>query len=274
MTQQSVNGSRLYVEDTGGPGPPVLFSHGLLYSCRMWDAQVPSLRRRFRCICYDHRGQGQSEVVASGYDVETLCEDAAALVRALGVAPVHFVGLSLGGMVGMRLAARYPELVASLVLLDTSADVEPAENLPRYRLLTFLERWVGPWVVAGSVMKIMHGATARADPARAAELRRVRQRFLALDRVGAVRAVNGVLDRKGIQDELANIRVPTLVMVGEEDTATVPAKAEAIQRAIRGATLVRIPKAGHLSPIDNPDFVTGELSRFLGALQTASPSSK
>ena len=270
MPQQSVNGTRLYLEDTGGSGPPVVFSHGLLYSCRMWDAQVPSLRGRYRCISYDHRGQGQSEVAASGYDLETLCEDAAALIRALKVAPVHFVGLSLGGMVGMRLAARYPELVRSLVLLDTSADPEPAENLPRYRMLTFLERWVGPWLVAGPVMKIMHGATVRADPSRAAELRAVRDRFVAVKRIGAERAVNGVLDRKGVQDELANIRVPTLVMVGEEDTATVPAKAEAIQRGISGAILLTVPKAGHLSPIDNPGFVTEELSHFLDAQKTAS----
>jgi len=265
MPQRSVNGVRLYVEDTGGNGPPVLFSHGLLYSCRMWDAQVPSLRGRFRCICYDHRGQGQSEVAASGYDMETLCEDAAALIRDLGVQPVHFVGLSMGGFVGMRLAARHPELVRSLGLLDTSADPEPPENIPRYRRLTFVERWLGPRLVVGPVMKIMHGATVRADPARAADLRAVRDRFLAMDRIGAVRAVHGVLDRKGIHAELGTIRAPTLVMVGEEDTATVPAKAEAIARAIRDATLVRVPKAGHLSPIDNPGLVTEQLSSFLGS---------
>ncbi|MGO9829868.1 MAG: alpha/beta fold hydrolase [Myxococcaceae bacterium] len=269
MPQRSVNGTRLYFEDSGGSGPPVLFSHGLLYSCRMWDAQVPSLRSRFRCICYDHRGQGQSEVAAGGYDMDTVSEDAAALIRALDVQPVHFVGLSMGGFVGMRLAARHPELLRSLVLLDTSAEGEPAENLPRYRLLNFLERWVGPRVVAGSVMKIMHGATVRADASRASELRAVRDRFLALDRIGAVRAVNGVLERKAILDELARIRLPTLVMVGEEDVAVVPAKAEALAAAIAGARLVRIPKAGHLSPIDNPGFVTEQLSSFLGSFQAA-----
>ena len=269
MPQRPVNGTRLYIEDTGGNGPPVLFSHGLLYSCRLWDAQVPSLRGRYRCISYDHRGQGQSEVAASGYDMETLCQDAASLIRDLAVQPVHFVGLSMGGFVGLRLAARHPGLVRSLVLLDTTADPEPAENLPRYRLLTFIERWLGPRLVAGQVMAIMHGATVRADPARTADLRAVRERFLAMDRIGAVRAVQGVLQRKGVQEELANIRAPTLVMVGEEDTATVPAKSEALAAAIRGAVLVRIPKAGHVSAIDNPGFVTEQLSNFLGHLQAA-----
>lgn len=269
MPLLNVNDTRLYVEDTGGAGPPVLFAHGVLYSCRMWDAQVPVLQRRFRCIRYDHRGQGQSAVAKSGYDMDNVAEDAGALIRALGVQPVHFVGLSMGGFVGMRLAARHPELIRSLVLLDTSADPEPAEHLPRYRMLTFLERWVGPRLVAGAVMKIMHGASARADPTRAAELEAVKARFIATNRVGAVRAVNGVLGRQGVKGELGNIQVPTLVMVGEEDTATVPAKAEAIAQGIRGAKFLRIPKAGHLSPIDNPGFVTEQLSSFLGALSSA-----
>jgi 3-oxoadipate enol-lactonase len=269
MPLVEANGTRLYVEDSGGAGPPVFFSHGLLYSCRMWDAQIPVLQRRFRCIRYDHRGQGQSTVEKSGYDMDTVAEDAAALIRALGVQPVHFVGLSMGGFVGMRLAARHPDLIRSLVLLDTSADVEPAEHLPRYRMLTFIERWLGPRLVAGAVMNIMHGASARADPTRAAEWKAVKARFIATNRVGAVRAVHGVLGRKGIKDELANIWAPTLVMVGEEDTATVPAKAAAIAAGIRGARLVRIPKAGHLSPIDNPAFVTEQLLGFLGAASAA-----
>jgi 3-oxoadipate enol-lactonase len=206
MPQIPVNGVRLYIEDTGGSGPPILFSHGLLYSCRMWDAQVPSLRGSFRCISYDHRGQGQSEVTEDGYDMDTLALDAAALIRSLGIQPVHFVGLSMGGFIGMRLAARHPELVRSLVLLDTSADPEPPDDLPRYRMLTFIERWLGPRLVAGAVLKIMHGPSMRADPSRAVELRSIRERFIAANRVGAVRAVNGVLSRKGMKEELQNIR--------------------------------------------------------------------
>lgn len=263
MPQLAVGGTRLYVEDTGGNGPPVVFSHGVLYSCRMWDAQVPALRGRFRCISYDHRGQGKSEVPAGGYDMETVAEDGAALIRALGAQPAHFVGLSMGGFVGMRVAARHPELIRSLVLLDTSADPEPPESLPRYRMLAFVARWLGQRPVAGSVLRIMHGASMRADPARAAELQTWRARLIASDRIGAVRAVQGVFARKGVRDELSRIRVPTLVMVGEEDTATVPARAEAIAAAIPGARLVRIPRAGHMAPIDNPDFVTEQLERFL-----------
>jgi 3-oxoadipate enol-lactonase len=265
MPEITANGARLHVEDSGGTGPAVIFAHGVLYSCRMWDAQIPALRSRFRCIAYDHRGQGQSEVTAAGYDMETVAEDGAALIRALGIAPVHFVGLSMGGFVGMRLAARSPELIRSLVLLDTSADPESPEALPRYRLLTFIARWLGQRPVAGSILKIMHGASMRADPARAGDLAAWRRHLVASDRTGLIRAVRGVLQRSGFRDQLSKIQVPTLVMVGEEDTATVPARSEALAAAIPGAKLVRVPLAGHMSPIDNPDFVTGQLQAFLGA---------
>lgn len=262
----SSNGIRLYVEDSGGSGAPVVFAHGVLYSCRMWDAQVAALRDLYRCIAYDHRGQGRSAVPATGYDMETVSQDGAALIRSLAAGPVHFVGLSMGGFVGMRLAARHPELVRSLVLLDTSADPEPPENLPRYRMLAFIARWLGQRPVAGSVLKIMHGKSMRADPARAPELAAWRARLIASDRIGAVRAVQGVFERRPVREELGKIRAPTLVMVGEEDTATVPARAEAIAGAISGARLVRVPRAGHMSAIDNPGFVSEQLRGFLGSV--------
>ncbi|MDQ8159242.1 MAG: alpha/beta hydrolase, partial [Gemmatimonadota bacterium] len=105
----TVNGARLWVEDTGGSGPPLLFSHGLLWSTRMFDAQVAALRHQYRCIAWDHRGQGQSEVPPTrAISIEQCYEDAVALIEQLGVAPVHLAGLSMGGFVAMRIAARRP----------------------------------------------------------------------------------------------------------------------------------------------------------------------
>ena len=266
-TRISCNGVTLAVEDSGEGGPTVLFSHGLLYSLRMWDAQIAALRSRFRCIAYDHRGQGESEKPTTGLDMDTLSEDAAALIGALGVGPVHFVGMSMGGFVGMRLAARHPELVRSLILLDTAAGPEPEETVRRYRRLEWVARWIGTWVVAGKVEAIMHGATARRDPARAAELRTWRDHLLHLDPEPMIRAVEGVLQREAAFPLLPAIRCPTLVVVGEEDTATVPAKSVELAAGIAGARLVRIPRAGHLSPIDAPEAVTAELRTFLDAVR-------
>jgi 3-oxoadipate enol-lactonase len=259
------NGVQLAVEDSGQGGSTVLFSHGLLYSLRMWDAQIAALRSRFRCVAYDHRGQGESESAATGLDMDTLADDAVALIESLRIGPVHFVGMSMGGFVAMRVAARRPELVRSLVLVDTSAGPEPAENIPRYRRLEWVARWFGTWPVASRVEAIMHGASARKDPARAAILRVWRQNLLRADTAAMNRAVEGILTRESAVPLLGKIRCPTLVMVGEEDTATVPAKSEEIAAGIPGARLVHIPRAGHMSPIDAPEAVTAQLRSFLEA---------
>ena len=97
MPYADLNGAHVHFTDTGGEGQAIVFSHGLLFSGAMFEAQVAVLRDRFRCITFDHRGQGRSGVTPGGYDMDTLTSDAVALIRHLGVAPCHFVGLSMGG---------------------------------------------------------------------------------------------------------------------------------------------------------------------------------
>lgn len=258
-----VNGTTLYYEDSGGPGPVVCFSHGLLFSGAMFESQVRALAPRYRCIAYDHRGQGRSADPGGRlHDIETVTSDAAAFITALGVAPCHFVGLSMGGFVGMRLAARQGGLLRSLTLLETSADPEPAENVTRYRVLAFVARWLGMHPVVGRVLPIVFGRTFLADSARAAERALWRGR-LASNRRSIVRAVHGVIERRGIADELPRIRVPTLVIVGEEDVATVPAKSDRIHALIPGSRLARIAGAGHSSCIEQPDAVNAAIEEFL-----------
>lgn len=259
----TINGTSLWVEDSGGDGPPLLFSHGLLMSSRMFDAQVAALQGRYRCIRWDHRGQGRSgDVIGRAISIEQVTDDAVALIRTLALPPVHFVGLSMGGFVGMRLAARHPELLRSLALLDTSADAEPAENVPRYRLLNAITRWLGIRWVVGRVMPIMFGRTFLADPAKADDRTHWRAQ-LARNRRSIYRAVNGVIERDAVTHELAAIRCPTLVVVGEDDVATVPAKSERITSLIAGAELTRIPGAGHSSSVEQPEAVTAALAAFL-----------
>ena len=259
----TINGVRLWVEDTGGSGPPVLFSHGLLWSTRMFDAQVAMLRSRYRCIAWDHRGQGQSDVPnVRSISIEDCYDDAVALIERLGVAPVHIVGLSMGGFVAMRLAARRPDLVRSCVLLETSAEAEPAENVPRYRTLNRVAKWFGLRVVANKVMPIMFGTTFLTDPARAVE-RKVWRERLARNRRDIWRAANGVIEREPGLSELGHITAPTMIMVGDEDVATVPLKAERIHAAIRGSTLARIPHAGHSSSIEQPGHVTAAIDAWV-----------
>ncbi|MTJ80466.1 MAG: alpha/beta fold hydrolase [Telmatospirillum sp.] len=263
MPMISVNGTRLHYEDGGPGGEPVLFSHGLLWNTSLFAPQMASLSDRYRPIAYDHRGQGQSaDHDGPEIGMDLLTEDAAALISGLNLGPVHFCGLSMGGFVGMRLAARYPDLVRSLILCDTSAEAEVSENRPRYRLLCALSRWLGPRMIAARVMPIMHGRTALSDPARGAE-RAFWLAQVAGNRRSIWRAINGVINRAAVIDELPRITAPTLVIVGEEDVATRPEKSERIAKAIAGARLVRIPGAGHSSTVEQPAAVTAAIREFL-----------
>lgn len=261
MATIRVNGTSLYYEDTGGSGPPIVFSHALLWNTALFAHQIAFLKNRYRCIAYDHRGQGRSaDDVSNAIDMDTVVDDAAAFIEALTPGPVHFCGLSLGGIVGMRLAISRPDLISSLVLLDTTADPEPSKL--KYKMLNLIARHFGLGPVAKAVMPALYGKTALADPARAAD-RLTWEKQLVANRRSIWRAVNGVLERDSIYSELGKIDAPTLVAVGDEDVATVPAQAERIAGAIRGAKLVVIPKAGHCSAVEQPEAVTAAIAAFL-----------
>lgn len=257
-----IDGGALYYEDTGGSGIPIVFSHGLLWSGRMYAAQVEHLRGRYRCITYDHRGQGKSPPSSTPYDMETLYGDAAALIERLSAKPCHFVGLSMGGFVGMRLAARRPELVRSLVLIGTAADREPIWNLPKYRLMSLLTRFVGYGPLLRPIMKIMFGTAFRTDPARAAVRRRLEEQLLALPAEPTRAALEAVITRRAVEDELSRIRVPTLILHGTADTAVVPRRAQSLMQHISGARFVDIPRAGHSSTLEEPDAINAALDDF------------
>ncbi|MBI4820661.1 MAG: alpha/beta fold hydrolase [Deltaproteobacteria bacterium] len=250
-----VNGVRLHYEDSGGAGPTVLFSHGLLWSGRMFDAQVESLRGEFRTITYDHRGQGASDRPRGTVSIETVYEDAVELIRVLGIGPCHFVGLSMGGFVGMRLAARRPDLVRTLTLLESSAGPEPRKNIPKYRAMNAIARVGGLRLVAPSVMKIMFGKTFLTDPKRADERGRW-LRELTSNRRTIHRSVTGVIERSGVEDLLTRIVAPTLIIVGAEDVATTRDDSEQMQKLISGSRLEVVEGAGHTSSVEAAEDVT------------------
>lgn len=261
-----VNGAALYYEEHGTGPETIVFAHGLLWSCRMYDPQIALLKERYRCVAFDFRGQGQSEVTRSGYDMETLYEDAVALINQLGCAPCHFLGLSMGGFIGLRLAARHPELMRSLILLETSADPEPSANVAKYRQLAFVARWFGLGLVVDRVMPVMFGHTFLTDPVRAQERHEWRGRMSGNHRLGVTRATTGVITRQGVYGEIDRIRVPTLILVGDEDVAVPPVYSQRLHERIPGSRLEIIPHAGHTSTVEEPEAVNAAITNFLGTL--------
>lgn len=272
MPTIDVNGATLHYEDSGAGSETIVFAHGLLWSGEMFSPQIEALRERYRCITFDFRGQGRSDVTRGGYEMDALAADAVEVIMRLDAAPCHFVGLSMGGFIGLRLAIERPDLLRSLVLLETSADPEPRENVPRYRALNFIARWFGLRLVAGRVMPIMFGRSFLEDPGRRDERARWRERLLNNNRIGISRAVRGVVEREGVADRLGSIRTPTLILVGDEDTATVPEKSRRMHERIAGSEMTIVRGAGHSSTIEQPAQVTSSIRDFIGRhVATAAP---
>lgn len=258
----------IHYTDTGAPAgrpgsPTVFFGHGLLFSGWMFHPQIAALKDEYRCVAVDWRGQGDSAATRDGYDMDTLTDDAVALIEHLGVAPVHYVGLSMGGFVGQRIAARRPELIRSLTLLGTSAGPEDPEKVKRYKLLGTVYRMTAIPPLRKQVLPIMFGPAFLADPTKQAVIDEWERRLKRCRRSGVSKAVMGVANRLPIEGEIGRITAPTLVIVGADDVATPPHQAQLIAQRIPGARLERIPDCGHSSTLEQPATVTGLLRDFL-----------
>ena len=223
----------------------------------MWDAQVPALTRRYRVLRYDTRGHGATEATPPPYSIELLVDDARALLDALDIAPIHFVGLSLGGMIGQLFAVRHPALVRSLVLCDTSSHMPP-ESLWEDRIQTAEDEGIEA-LVPGTIERWF---TAPFRERGAAEIERIRRMIRKTERpgyVGCCRAIQA-MDQTAL---LSAITAPTLIVVGAEDPATPVAASETIHRAIEGSQLVVLDEAAHLANIEQPEAFNRAVIGFL-----------
>lgn len=264
MPSIQVNGTELHYEiDGDGDGAEtVVMAHGLLMDLSMYEAQLPALRERYRVVRYDHRGQGDSATPRDGLDMDTLCEDAAALMVALDAVPCHFVGMSMGGFVGLRLAARHPDKLRSLTLIDTSATREPWPARLRFHAMR-----LGAWLIGlrpfiPLMLPLMFGRSTLADPAKQDMVALWRERLRLRPR-NVLHAVKAVVTRGDVSAELGNIRAPTLVIVGEEDVLTSPRRAEYMVAHIANARLLRVPRSGHSANLEAPERVNVALREHL-----------
>lgn len=257
-----LNGCNFYYEIHGNSSAKetMVFSHGLLWSGKMFSKQVEYFKDRYRVITYDHRGQGKSSVTNDGYDMDQLYLDAVALIENLNLGKVHFAGLSMGGFIGMRLASRRPDLIHSLILMDTSAENESSTF--KYKMLVNIVKIFGVKIVTGPVMKILFGLKFLNDKSRAVE-KKLWANELQRNTKKIVRVVHGVINRKTVEEELKNILCPVLIMVGTQDKATVPARAEFIHKHIAHSQLRYIEGAGHSSSIEEPEQVNLFIEEFL-----------
>ena len=245
---------------SGLPGAPVVtFSHSLATHMGMWDAQAAAMSSRYGVLRYDTRGHGGSDVPAGPYTFPQLVEDARALLSCLGVHRTHFVGISLGGMVGQWLALTYPELLHSLVLCDTSARTAPEARTiwderialaAREGMEPHVESTIGRWFTPTFIAEHPEAV----DPLRAM--------IRATDPQGFI-ACAGAIKTHDLLERLPQIKIPTLIIVGKEDPGTPVAAAQAIHELIAGSELVVLESASHLSNLEQAAEFNQTLLAFL-----------
>jgi 3-oxoadipate enol-lactonase len=259
----SANGITMnYTLDGPTSAPVVTLSHSLAADVSMWDPQMKALTARYRVLRYDTRGHGGSDAPAGAYSLEQLAEDGRALLRALGIARTHWIGLSMGGMIGQTLALRAPDLFLSLVLCDTSSRI-PAEAKPLWqeRIKTAetqgMEPLVEPTVGRWFTPPFREQGKDVVDRVRAM-IRATNPRGYA----GCCHAI-AALD---LTDRLSAIKLPTLIVVGEEDQGTPVAASRAIHAQITGSELEIIKSAAHLSNLEQPEAFTTVVTSFLARL--------
>lgn len=269
MPTITVNGVNLFYKESGTGPETIVFSHGFLMDHTMFEPQRAAFEKQYRVIAYDHRAQGQSEDPGRGYDMSTVTDDAAILIRTLKAAPCHFVGLSMGGFVGMRLAAHHPALIRSLVLMNTTAMAEKLTNRIRYGVLARLVKLVGPGPFTPIAVKELFGRTTRDSASRRPMLDEWTAKLRARPK-NVARTLLEVANRRELTaEELALVRCPTLIIAGEDDTAQPPGHSRSMAEGIRGARLVRIPGAGHSSSLEEPEAVIAAMRELFQSAQKA-----
>jgi len=256
----TANGISVHYTLNGPASAPVVtLSHSLATHLAMWEPQVAALATRYRVLRYDTRGHGGTDAPSGAYSLEQLADDAVALLRALGVERTHFIGLSMGGMIGQLLALSHPDMLRSLVLCDTSSRI-PTEARPvwdeRIRVATaqgmepHVEPTIGRWFTAPFITQ---------HPEIVESVRAMIRQTNPQGYVGCCHAIKAL----DLTDRLQGITTPTVIIVGEDDAGTPVAASRAIHERIKGSELVILKSASHLSNLEQAEAFTRAVTEFL-----------
>ena len=257
MPYVDANGERLHYEEAGS-GPAVLLIHSMGADVSMWRDQIAALSDRYRCIAFDCRGHG-----ASSYNARFAVAGAAADLKAgldvLGVETCHLIGLAMGGPIAVSFAAQWPGAVRSVTVADGFVDMrevggaripEWAEAIRSTPMDAFGRRYVESRLTASASDEAREGlaaAIARVPPE------------------AYIDVMKAIFDGIAFTGEAATIRVPSLVIWGEEDEVTPLGHSQQIADTIPGARLETIPGAGHIANLDQPEAFNRLIADFLDA---------
>ena len=237
----------------------VVLSHSLACSMVMWDPQLDLLEAHFRVLRFDTRGHGDSDAPRGSYTLEQLVDDAIGLLDGLDIGRVHWVGLSMGGMIGQGIALHHSGRLESLVLADTAALIPDAAQ-PVWQERIDTARKQGMQAVAESTLE--RWFTPNYLKQNLPEIEQIRRQILATPVAGFI-GCSEAIRRLNYLDQLSAIQTPALIMVGADDPGTPVEASEAMQAQIKGSNLVVIPEAAHLSNIEQTEVFNTNLMAHL-----------
>lgn len=254
------DGIRLAVVDYGGTGPGLLLLHGLMGRATTWEATAGWLTPHFRVIALDQRGHGWSDKPDDAYTRHDYVEDAAAAIRQLDLAPCIVIGHSMGALNAWVLAARHPELVKGLVLVDMSAETQGRGAAARFR------QWFETWPVPFPSLAAVRAFFGARRPAWADYFMEVMREdpdgYRPLFRFDDMVRSCVDWDARSYWPELEAVRCPTLIVRGAESDEPAGVMRE-MARRVPGAQYVEVPAAGHVVHYDNPDGWRRAVEPFL-----------
>jgi len=258
--QARVNDVVIHYEIEGpGDAPLVTLSHSLAATLELWELQLPVLRGGYRILRFDTRGHGSSSAPPGPYTIEMLAADAIGLLDHLAIRRTHFIGISMGGMIGQVLACRYQDRLEKLVLCDTSCRVPP-EMTPIWEERIRTAETEGMKALVEETLERWLSKEFRRDQPEITE--RVRKTIL-LTPVSGYAGCSRAISTFDVSHELSKVAAPTLIITGEKDESTPVSAAEAIQKQIEGSELAVMPGAMHLSNIEAAGLFNRKLVSFL-----------
>jgi 3-oxoadipate enol-lactonase len=251
----------LHVEDSGGSGEPLLLAHAIGCDTRMWEDVAPRLATRYRVLRVDTRGHGRSPVTARPYSLAGLAADFASVLDRLGLARVHWVGLSMGGMIGQAFALRHGERLGGLILANTTSSYGPEGRGNWQKRIQLVERG-GLAAIRDMVEERYFSQAFRRDHPDVVS--KVMGRFMQTPAEGYLGCCDAIADLDFSRD-LPRIGHRTLAIAGAEDMGTPPAMSEAIVAKIPHSNLAIIEGAAHLSAAEKPEEFARLVLDFLAA---------
>ena len=253
------NGISIRYRVEGREGAPwLVFSNSLMTNHSLWDDQVAALADRFRILRYDQRGHGHTGVDARPCNMDLLADDVTALLDALKITRMTFIGISMGSTTALRMAQRYPERIERIIMCAGSTASAPS-NAPLWQERIEFARANGMAAMAEpTVGRWFHPDSLKAD---AESVKRVREMIRTTPFEGFV-ACATALKEFDLQAGLPQLRLPVLLIAGEGD-ASATKSLSALQQRIAGAKYFMVPKAGHLSNIEAPAPFNARIADFL-----------